>query len=151
MREAGVKSLKLFGSVVRGEARPESDIDILVEFSRPIGLLAFVRLKQRLTELLGRPVDLVTPEALKPPLRDGILHEAKMPVRDWKFRIADMLEAVQNSLEITRGMDYETFSQDKKTLKAVLYNLAVIGEAARKVPAEIAHVRNCGDGRNAKS
>jgi uncharacterized protein len=76
LRESGVKSLKLFGSVVRGEARPESDIDILVEFSRPIGLLAFVGIKRRLTELLGRPVDLVTPEALKPPLRDGILNEA---------------------------------------------------------------------------
>ena len=38
----------------------------------------------------------------------------------------------------TRAMDYETFSQDKRTLKAVLYNLAVIGEAARKVPEEIA-------------
>ena len=44
LRQAGVKSLKLFGSVVRGEAGPESDIDILVEFSRPIGLLAFVGL-----------------------------------------------------------------------------------------------------------
>jgi hypothetical protein len=77
LREAGVKSLKLFGSVVRGEARPESDIDILVEFSRPVGLLAFVRLKNRLAELLGRPVDLVTPDALKPPLRDGILSEAQ--------------------------------------------------------------------------
>jgi hypothetical protein len=76
LREAGVKSLKLFGSVVRGEAGPESDIDILVEFSRPIGLLAFVGLKHRLAELLGRPVDLVTPEALKSPLRDGILNEA---------------------------------------------------------------------------
>jgi hypothetical protein len=76
LREAGVKSLKLFGSVVRGEAGPGSDIDILVEFSRPIGLLAFVGLKHRLAELLGRPVDLVTPEALKLPLRDGILSEA---------------------------------------------------------------------------
>ena len=77
LQEAGVKSLRLFGSVVRGEARPGSDIDILVEFSRPVGLLAFVRLKNRLAELLGRPVDLVTPEALKPPLRDGILSEAR--------------------------------------------------------------------------
>ncbi len=77
LKAMGVKSLKLFGSVVRSEARPESDIDILVEFSRPVGLLAFVRLKQRLAELLGRRVDLVTPEALKPPLRDGILHEAQ--------------------------------------------------------------------------
>ncbi len=63
LREAGVKSLKLFGSVVRGETGPKSDIDILVEFSRPIGLLAFLGLKHRLAELLGRPVDLVTPEA----------------------------------------------------------------------------------------
>jgi predicted nucleotidyltransferase len=77
LQEAGVKSLKFFGSVVRGEARVESDIDILVEFFRPIGLLAFVRLKQRLAELLGRPVDLVTPEALKPRLRDNILSEAQ--------------------------------------------------------------------------
>jgi len=77
LREAGVKSLRLFGSMVRGEARDDSDIDILVEFSKPIGLLAFVRLKNRLSELLGRPVDLVTPEALKPLLRDHILSEAQ--------------------------------------------------------------------------
>jgi len=77
LREAGVKSLKLFGSVTRGEARPESDIDILVEFVRPVGLLAFVRLKQRLSDLLGRPVDLVTPEALKSTLREDILNEAQ--------------------------------------------------------------------------
>jgi uncharacterized protein with HEPN domain len=77
-----------------------------------------------------------------------------MPVRDWKFRIADILEAVQDSLEITRAMDYETFSRDRRTLKAVLYNLAVIGEAARKVPEEITSKypaipwREMGDMRN---
>jgi uncharacterized protein len=78
LREAGVKSLKLFGSVARGEAGSKSDIDILVEFSRPIGLLAFVGLKHRLDELLGRPVDLVTPDALKSSLREGILNEANI-------------------------------------------------------------------------
>jgi uncharacterized protein with HEPN domain len=61
----------------------------------------------------------------------------KMPVRDWKFRIADILEAMQDSLEITRDMDFEAFCQDNKSMKAVLYNLAVIGEAARKVPEEL--------------
>jgi uncharacterized protein with HEPN domain len=77
-----------------------------------------------------------------------------MPVRDWKFRIADILEALRDSWEITQGMDYETFSRDKRTLKAVLYNLAVIGEAARKVPEEIASLypeipwREMGDMRN---
>jgi uncharacterized protein with HEPN domain len=65
------------------------------------------------------------------------LKRPTMPVRDWKFRVTDILAAIQDSLEITRGMDDETFSQDKTTLKAVLYNLAVIGEAARKVPEEV--------------
>ena len=60
-----------------------------------------------------------------------------MPARDWKFRIADILEAVQDSLEITRGLNYEAFCSDKKALKAALYNLIVIGEAARKLPAEV--------------
>jgi len=77
-----------------------------------------------------------------------------MPVRDWKFRIADILEAIQDSLEITRGLDYEAFRQDNKTMKAVLYNLVVIGEAARKVPSEITSSfpgipwREMGDMRN---
>jgi uncharacterized protein with HEPN domain len=60
-----------------------------------------------------------------------------MPVRDWKFRIRDILEAAEDSLAITRGLDYETFCRDKKTLKAVLYNLALIGEADRKLPEEV--------------
>ena len=71
-----VSAISLFGSVARGEPTEESDIDLLVEFSRPIGLLQFVELKRTLEELLGRPVDLVTPKALKPQLRDRILKEA---------------------------------------------------------------------------
>ncbi|HEY9072665.1 MAG TPA: DUF86 domain-containing protein [Desulfobaccales bacterium] len=51
--------------------------------------------------------------------------------------MADILEAVQDSLEITRSMNYETFRQDKRTIKVVLYNLAVVGEAARKLPDEV--------------
>ncbi len=69
--------MALFGSLARGEATEESDIDLLVEFSKPIGLLRFVALKRLLGEVvLGRPVDLVTPKALKPQLRDWILKEA---------------------------------------------------------------------------
>jgi len=76
LRRFGVKSLALFGSAVRGELGPESDIDILVEFFRPVGLFSFLRLQYRLAELLGRRGDLVTPQALKPQLRDRILEEA---------------------------------------------------------------------------
>ncbi len=74
--EYGMVSLSVFGSVARGEQTPDSDIDILVEFERPIGLLRFVGLRLRLEAILGRPVDLVEPEALHPELRDRILAES---------------------------------------------------------------------------
>lgn len=72
----GVRSLALFGSVARGEATPTSDIDLLVDFARPVGLFGFLLVKQRLERLLGCEVDLVTRDALKPQLRDAILKEA---------------------------------------------------------------------------
>jgi len=71
-----VKSLAIFGSVARDEARPDSDVDILVEFDEPVGLFEFVRLKDYLETLLDRSVDLVTPDALKEQLRERILKEA---------------------------------------------------------------------------
>ena len=72
----GVARVSLFGSFARDEGRDDCDGDLLVEFSRPIGLFEFVRLQRELGELIGHRVDLVTPAALKPQLRDRILHEA---------------------------------------------------------------------------
>ena len=71
-----VKSLAVFGSVARGEATESSDIDLLVEFNQPIGLFEFIRLKNYLENLTGFKVDLVTPDALRPTMRDSILSEA---------------------------------------------------------------------------
>ena len=48
----------VFGSQERGTARPDSDIDLLVEFDRPVSLFEFARLRGHLQDLLGRPVDL---------------------------------------------------------------------------------------------
>jgi len=74
----GVRSIAVFGSAARDEHGPKSDVDILVEFdpARRIGLLAFIRLRQRLEEMIGVRVDLATKKALKPQLRDRILREA---------------------------------------------------------------------------
>jgi predicted nucleotidyltransferase len=72
----GVASLSLFGSFARDEGRDDSDVDLLVEFSRPVGLFEFVRLQRELGEIVGHRVDLVTPAALKPQLRDQVLREA---------------------------------------------------------------------------
>ena len=76
LERLGVKSLALFGSAARGEARQDSDVDLLVEFSRPVGLFHFMEVKEFLEEVLGRRVDLVNPDALKPQLREAILEEA---------------------------------------------------------------------------
>jgi predicted nucleotidyltransferase len=70
-----VQALGLFGSHVRGEASPSSDVDLLVEFWRPPTLFQFVRLQLHLSELLGVPVDLVMKSALKPAIGQVILSE----------------------------------------------------------------------------
>ena len=74
-----IASLAVFGSVARGEAGPDSDVDLLVDFGRPVGLFHFVRLQRRLEEILGRRVDLVTRDALRPTMRAQVLTEAVVP------------------------------------------------------------------------
>lgn len=69
-----VKKIGIFGSLVRGEDREQSDIDILVELYEPIGW-DFVELKDFLEKILQKPVDLVTKNSLKPLIRDQILSE----------------------------------------------------------------------------
>jgi len=76
LKGLGVKSLALFGSAVRDEAGPGSDVDLLVEFSQPVGIFEFLDLQEYLERILGRRVDLVTPDALKRQMREQILKEA---------------------------------------------------------------------------
>jgi predicted nucleotidyltransferase len=71
-----VRSLALFGSVARNQSTPDSDVDLLVEFDRPVGLFQFIDLQQYLERLLGCTVDLGTPNSLKPRLKDHVLQEA---------------------------------------------------------------------------
>ena len=71
-----VQSLSLFGSVARGESRPDSDLDILVTYTHSPGLFKYLDLKDYLEGLFHQPVDLVTMKALKKQLRDEILEEA---------------------------------------------------------------------------
>lgn len=75
--EFGVIGIGIFGSVARGDQGDGSDIDILVEFERPISFVRFMRLEKRLAELVGMPVDLVTKKALKPHIGKRILQEVR--------------------------------------------------------------------------
>jgi predicted nucleotidyltransferase len=75
--EFGIKSLALFGSVVRDEATSASDVDLLVEFDgRPVGLFHISRTQHYLESILGTKVDLVLREGIKPALKERILQEA---------------------------------------------------------------------------
>jgi len=76
LRRMGVKSLALFGSAVRGELRPDSDIDLLVELEPPYTFDRYIQIKFFLEDLLGRPVDLVMAESLKPRIQPYVEREA---------------------------------------------------------------------------
>jgi len=73
--EYSVKTIGLFGSVARDEQTGKSDIDLLVEFSKPVGFVTFMRLENFLSERLGKQVDLVTSDSLKPVIRQEVLAE----------------------------------------------------------------------------
>ncbi|MBC7237940.1 MAG: nucleotidyltransferase family protein [Chloroflexi bacterium] len=79
-RRHRIRRLSLFGSVLREDFGPESDIDILVEFEpeAEIGFLALARIQRELADLLGRPVDLVPRAGLKPAIREEILRSEEI-------------------------------------------------------------------------
>jgi uncharacterized protein len=72
----GAKNLRIFGSVARGDAKPDSDIDFLVDLDADRSLLDLGGLLMDLQALLGRPVDVVTEKGLRHRIRDRVLKEA---------------------------------------------------------------------------
>ena len=76
----GVRELSLFGSAARGEMRADSDIDLLVEFlpNARVDLVEYAGLMLDLSQLLGRKVDLVSKNGLKPLIRASVLEEARL-------------------------------------------------------------------------
>lgn len=77
-RQNDVSKIGVFGSAARGESNDQSDIDLLVEFSRRKSLLAMVKMERELTTALGRKVDLVTEAAISPYLRERILGDLQI-------------------------------------------------------------------------
>ena len=75
-----IRRLALFGSVLRDDFGPASDIDVLVEFEpqAQVGLMAFARIQRELSEILQRPIDLVTPDGLKPLIKRSVLDSAEV-------------------------------------------------------------------------
>src|SRR5437870_5317288 len=78
LRRLGVAHAAVFGSVARGEAGAESDIDVMVDLdeNRPMGIFEYARMKLYINELLEGPSEVVNRRTLKPLLRANILHDA---------------------------------------------------------------------------
>lgn len=77
-RQNDVSRIGVFGSMARGEATEQSDIDLIVEFSKRKSLLALVALERQMSETLGRRVDLLTEAAISPYLRDAIMNDLQV-------------------------------------------------------------------------
>jgi len=78
LKGQGARKVAVFGSYVTGEQKPESDIDIIVEFSERKSLLELVRIERELSEVLGIKVDLLTEKSISPYLIDTIKKEMEV-------------------------------------------------------------------------
>jgi len=81
-RRHGITKLRLFGSSVRDEDGPESDVDLIADFGVPVGYFELIRAEDELTEVFGRPVDLLTEPAISKYMRDEVLASAQVIFAD---------------------------------------------------------------------
>lgn len=77
-RRNGIRRLRLFGSAAREDDRPDSDVDLIADFDRPIGYFELIRAENDLAAFFGRPVDLLTEPAISPHMRDNVLKSARV-------------------------------------------------------------------------
>lgn len=144
-RRFGVVSLDLFGSFARNCAREDSDIDLLVRFEGPTCLSREAEMQDYLEGLLGRPVDLVPAERLRPEYRayvekDIAMDDSERPAKDWRIPVRDMIGFGERVLAETAGMELEQFLGSNPIYDMAQFNIVRIGEAAGRIPQEIRDV-----------
>ncbi|MEE8623299.1 MAG: HepT-like ribonuclease domain-containing protein [Alphaproteobacteria bacterium] len=156
IRARGVTRLALFGSTGRDEARPESDVDILIDIdrSRKFSLIDLSGVRLYLCDLLGREVEVAQREGLKPFLKDNILAGAvevfpkfgrREPVpgnrpmnhRNPRQRLQDMLDAINAIEKFVAGKSFSDYAATDILRAAVERNIEIVSEASRHVPDEL--------------
>ena len=146
----GVQELALFGSTVRNEARPDSDVDILVGYDELPDWKACFGIQGFLEELLGRRVDVVDRRHIVDALRPYIEREAldvfhspeswRPPVavpRRWDIYVEDMVKCCRDVLRFTDGLTADEVRANDEKYLATLHQLQTIGEAANKIPEDV--------------
>ena len=155
IRGLGVTRLALFGSMARDQARPDSDIDLLVDIDRgrKFSLFDQVGLRHYFEGLLGRRVEVARRKGLKPFLRDGIIAEAieiypqpRQPKdvgdtvvtrRGPRQRLEDMIDAVRAIESYTAGKGLEDYRRDPLLRDAVERRIEIVSGASRHVPEDL--------------
>lgn len=150
IRARGVTRLALFGSTVRNQARPDSDVDLLVDidWTREFSLFDWAGLELYFSDLFGRTAEVAIRRNLKPHVKGNILADAVevypvfgrgalapggvgMPARSRRDRLQDILDAVAEIDSFTAGMSLDQLRTDAKTRRAVERDIEIISEAAR--------------------
>lgn len=150
-----IKRLSLFGSALRTDFGPDSDIDMLIEYAPEAKIDAYAILRQQadLCNLIGRPVDLGTPQSLSPYIRDEVIDSAeplydvdgiypsrrkpmpKKPDKD-RLRLLDMRDAAEKARRFATGRTRADLDSDEMLDLALVKAIEIIGEAARHVSEE---------------
>ena len=146
----GVETLQLFGSLARDEATADSDVDILVSFNRKPDTSWFSYDAGRyLGEVLGRRVDLVERGRMRKEYLpwveadaiDLLKSESQMPEQSapkrWDVYVEDMIEASEQVMQYTRGVERSDFFADDMRYDATIRQLEVLGEAANRISDEV--------------
>jgi len=154
-KQRPIKRLSLFGSALRADFGPDSDIDMLIEYAPEAEIDAYAILRQQadLCELIGRPVDLGTPQSLSPYIREEVIESAeplydvdgiypsrrkpmpKKPDKD-RLRLLDMRDAAEKARRIATGRTRADLDSDEMLGLALVKAVEIIGEAARHVSEE---------------
>ena len=150
-----IKRLSLFGSALRTDFGPDSDIDMLIEYApeAKIDAYAILRQQKEFSEMIGRPVDLGTPQSLSPYIRDEVIDSAeplydvdgiyprrskpmpKKPDKD-RLRLLDMRDAAEKARRYAAGRTSADIEDGEILGSALVREVVVIGEAARHVSEE---------------
>lgn len=142
LRARGLARWALFGSVARNEARPDSDVDLLVDYDpdRRRSLLDVAELERYLSDVMGRPVEVVDRAQLKPFLKDRIIAEAEgrfvtpTPPKSPRQPLADMLENTDDVISVMPGRTIDDYRSDMVFRKVVERSIEIVSEASRRLP-----------------
>jgi uncharacterized protein len=156
IRAQGVTRLALFGSTVRDEARPDSDVDLLVDidWQHKFSLLDWAGLELSLRDLLGREVEVTMRRNLKPFVKENVLAEAveifpqlgrrlseqegiRMPVHRARQHLQDIIDAIAEIDSFVTGKSYNDYLSSALLSRAVERDIEIISEAARRIPADL--------------